>query len=287
MIRPLTCVCFLLALCSGAYLYLTKYDALLLDRRIEKTLKDTEVLREQTRMLHAEWTLLNDPERLRLFADRYLSLKPVTPQQFTSLTDLDLRLPAIRPPNDEAPADLLIPQQSLVEPAQAAIDAAPAAIEEDLPIPPLPTPPPLQIASAAPVQQAAERKTTVPRPPLQAAHVVEPLPKPAAQIEAHQFPARYVEPRNWESRAPEQRAPEQRVAEQRPGAVASRPIRVDNVPIQARAPIQAQAGVIPALARGPASAPLGGSLLGMSQGSSPAPLPRPMPIGNASFNGGN
>ena len=47
-------------------------------------------------MLHAEWTLQNDPQRLQALADQFLSLKTVTPGQFTSMADLDSRLPAVR-----------------------------------------------------------------------------------------------------------------------------------------------------------------------------------------------
>ena len=69
MIRPFTCVCFLLACGSGLYLYQSKHRVQLLDRQIEKTVRATEELREQTRVLHAEWTLLNDPQRLQALAD--------------------------------------------------------------------------------------------------------------------------------------------------------------------------------------------------------------------------
>ena len=93
MIRPFTCVCFLLACGSGLYLYQSKHRVQLLDREIEKTVRATEELREQTRVLHAEWTLLNDPQRLQALADQFLNLKTVTPGQFTSMADLDSRLP--------------------------------------------------------------------------------------------------------------------------------------------------------------------------------------------------
>ena len=101
MIRPLTIATFLLACGSGLYLYQSKHEVQLLDRTIEKTVHETGALREQSRLLAAEWTMLNDPERLRQFSDTYLSLKTITPSQFTSLADLDNRLPA---PRVEAPA---------------------------------------------------------------------------------------------------------------------------------------------------------------------------------------
>ena len=75
MIRPLTIATCLLACGSGLYLYQSKHEVQLLDRTIEKTVRDTGALREQSRLLSAEWTMLNDPERLRQFSDTYLSLK--------------------------------------------------------------------------------------------------------------------------------------------------------------------------------------------------------------------
>src|ERR1700733_7265214 len=96
MIRPLTIATCLLACGSGLYLYQSKHEVQLLDRTIERTVHDTNALREQSRLLAAEWTMLNDPERLGQFSDTYLTLKTISPTQFTSLADLDSRLPAIR-----------------------------------------------------------------------------------------------------------------------------------------------------------------------------------------------
>ena len=102
MIRPFTCVCFLLACGSGLYLYQAKHRVQMIDREIEKTVRATDELREQTRVLHAEWTLLNDPQRLQALADQFLNLKTVTPGQFTSMAELDNRLPAVRAPEPRA-----------------------------------------------------------------------------------------------------------------------------------------------------------------------------------------
>jgi hypothetical protein len=111
MIRPLTCLMLLLACASGLYVYQAKHRVHLLDQQIEQTVKATEALREQTRMLGAEWTLLSDPERLRQLADQFLpGLKTVAPGQFTSLAELDSRLPAPLPtPPATPPAPVVQP----------------------------------------------------------------------------------------------------------------------------------------------------------------------------------
>ena len=96
MIRPFTAICCAFAAGAVLYTYQSKHDVQLLDRQIEKTLGDTATLREQSRALKAEWTLRENPERLKTFADQYLALKPVAPTQFTTLAELDTRLPAPR-----------------------------------------------------------------------------------------------------------------------------------------------------------------------------------------------
>ena len=72
MIRPFTCVCMLLAGASGLYLYQAKHRVQLLDRRIESTVRATQAAQERMGVLKAEWTLLNDPERLAQLASRFL-----------------------------------------------------------------------------------------------------------------------------------------------------------------------------------------------------------------------
>lgn len=156
MIRPFTCVCFLLACGSGLYLYQAKHRVQLIDHEIEKTVRATEELRAQTRVLHAEWTLQSDPQRLQALADQFLNLKTVTPGQFTSMADLDSRLPAVRapePPPAEPPSVPVADAPPPEEPAPAAVLA--------LPIPP---PRPAVVAAvAAPPPRPPEHKPA-PRP---------------------------------------------------------------------------------------------------------------------------
>jgi hypothetical protein len=151
MIRPFTLVCFLLACGSGLYLYQAKHRVQVLDRAIEKTVHDTNERRERIRVLHAEWTLQNDPQRLQSLADQFLALKTVTPGQFTSLADLNNRLPAVPPPEDASPPP--------APPLPPVADAPPP--EEPKPVPvaaskPPPPPPPAPVApKPAPVVAAA------------------------------------------------------------------------------------------------------------------------------------
>ena len=296
MVRPLTCICFLLAVGSGAYLYLTKYEAQLLDRQIEKTLKETDALREQTRMLHAEWTLLNDPERLRLFADQYLTLQSVAPRQFTSMADLGGRLPAIRPPEPEPMPSPTVPGETPFGPTDLTrfATAEPAATVEDLPIPPLPVPPPpasvfasLPIATAnaapapAPAQPVAERKPPVTqRPPLQAMEAPQARPSVTGGDVRPPPPPRPIEQRVVEQRPTEQRSP-----------IQAQPVQAQPAPTRAQlapAPVHAAPVYAPPVLASAQAPAYGGSLLGMSQGGGvPAPVPRPTPVGGTNFFGAN
>jgi hypothetical protein len=167
MIRPITCVCFLLACGSGLYLYQAKHRVQLLDRQIEDTVQATDKLREQTRVLHAEWTLLNDPQRLQTLADQFLSLKTVQPNQFTSMADLNGRMPPVAPPEvaPPPPAEPILPPIASAEPQQP----QPSTVATDPQPTPAPKPTVTAQAPAKPVVIANETpaapKPAEPKPP--------------------------------------------------------------------------------------------------------------------------
>jgi hypothetical protein len=181
MIRPITVLTFLMACGSGLYLYSEKHDVQVLDRTIEKTVQQTDALRDQSRVLATEWTTLNAPERLRDYADKYLTLKSIQPTQFTSLADLDKRLPAIETP---PPAE---DGQPLASTTDSDADAAMPSVAstEGLPSPPvppgpsvppgLPTPSPAAVASVEPTHN-----TPVATPPMSSRQAVASVESPHA-----------------------------------------------------------------------------------------------------------
>ncbi len=317
MIRPLTVLTFLLACGSGLYLYQSKHEVQVLDRTIEKTVRDTTALREQSRLLSAEWTMLNDPERLRQFSDTYLNMKSINPAQFTSLADLNGKLPQIRIAAPEPAAPLLdapVPDAGDAQPVAAAEprqpdpadgEAAPA-IAAALPVPPVPA---LQAPAAkAPVVAAVPHQPDLKLAAVRAA-VTEAPPRPAAAAEAHPADQRAasaqhqtLSPIQVSARAPAQsqvqpqvqaRAPAQSgaprpivLAAPRPspaGAPANRPTGSQVAGNQAE--VNQTGGNQPASTyqRQPAPQPYGGSLLGMARGGSMPPAPRPTPV-NATYN---
>lgn len=290
MIRPLTIVTFLMASGSGLYLYQSKHEVQLLDKTIERTVHETSTLRDQSRLLAAEWTMLNDPERLRQFSDSFLSLRTIAPSQFTSLADLDSRLPAvhIEPPHVEEVPVAAVPGAPPSEAAPAEPDSPAVAEEqEDLPVPPMPAAPPMVAAAPRP---PVEHKVAAPRP-------AEPAP-PRAVATAEPRPTELHPARPPENRAAEARTAEAKPAEMHASAAPPRP------PLQAR-----QAAPAPVVAMAPKPAPVvtaaprpappapqpaavataspyGGSLLGMARGTM-APTPRPMPVSSTQWSNTN
>jgi hypothetical protein len=311
MIRPLTIATCLLACGSGLYLYQEKHEVQLLDRTIERTVHDTNALREQSRLLAAEWTMLNDPERLRQFSDTYLSLKTITPSQFTSLADLDTRLPtpqALVASSQGTDEDESVPMATETAapngsdpvasgPAATSQDAGTqtAVADEALPVPPIPAPRPAPVARNTETR-TADRVTAL-RPtaadyqsrPVMTAEARAADQRPSEQRISSRFPG------------PDGRTQDPRQAEERTGSrlgdayaeartPAPRPIILGaSRPMPASAPVSAPVNAPPQpLPSRPASvaasapSPYGGSLLGMARGSMP-PAPRPTPV-NASYN---
>jgi hypothetical protein len=201
MIRPFTLVCFLLACGSGLYLYQAKHRVQVLDRKIEKTVHATEELRGRIRVLHAEWTLQNDPQRLQGLADQFLALKTVAPGQFTSLAELDSRLPAVPPPETPAPLAASPSPPVADTPPPEEPRPVPVAVSKPAPPPPPAAPRPAAVAAAGPPPRQPEREhppereherrppPPIPHPAIaEAAPPVRPVPAPARPVVAAEAP---------------------------------------------------------------------------------------------------
>jgi hypothetical protein len=187
MIRPVTLICWILALSAGLYLYRAKHEVELIDQHIDLIAKQTADLRVESRALLDEWIRLGEPEQLHKYSDEYLGLQPISPGQFSRLSDLAARLPAQQadPPDGQAnvvaqssggtslgassPDDQSAGNQAgvvLVQPAAADPDQETAASADDIPVPPIPPPmSPVSAtsASAAPALPLQARPVT-PRP---------------------------------------------------------------------------------------------------------------------------
>lgn len=268
MIRPITVLAFLAACGSGLYLYQEKHRVQLLDQHIEQTVHQTEKLREQTRMLHAEWTLLSDPDRLQKLASEFLSLKTVSPGQFTSMADLDSRLPPVPPlTNPAGTIDIPVAQDGTPEPIALAQEKRAVGADQDKPpATPVrtaqykPVARPVHVAQdkavepARPVRTAAASRPAEPHRPR---HVVAQAPSGHPRVSQTGY-----EPHARDSRRREPR-PQRRWHEVEARTVPHRVVATAQTPDYPRpAPSQ----------------PATGSLLGMAHSAARIPAPLPLVI---------
>ena len=156
MIRPITVICWILALGAGLYLYRAKHEVELMDKHIEQVAKETSDVRADSRRLLDDWLRLGEPEQLHKYSDEYLGLKTIAPTQFARLSDLPSRLPEPRadPPDQDTtpvaelpdappPGDAIATGATASGPAAAGTDATDEPGADDLPVPPIPPPVPV------------------------------------------------------------------------------------------------------------------------------------------------
>jgi hypothetical protein len=237
MIRASTIALVGLVLGAGLVTYQMKDRVAKLDRELVRVQRETLAEQERQHVLDAEWSLLNEPERLRRLAERHLPLAPMQPRQFSELGDAVRRLPAAAP---EAPP-------------------APAVVAE---------PPP---TSPSPHRgEGRGEGVAAPTPPV--APPVAP-PTPAARPPARQLETRVLPPSNVRPAAAsitqETLAPPPGIAA-RPGSAAPRPAPAP-APAPAARPAVATTPMPAPVAR-PVAPPAVGSALG-SGTSLPPPVP--------------
>lgn len=189
MIRPVTLVSLIAAAGAGLYLYQVKHSVSMLDRELRDVNRQTEVVRERTQVLRAEWALLNEPDRLRQVAQRHLALEPMAPAQFIRDAELERRLPAARP--FAGPPSLFGPPEAPAKAPEAIMVPAPVAAAPTPPVVASPAPAPRPAAveppprlSAAVTPPPAPRPTPPPAPPrvTPALHVAPAAPPPPAIV---------------------------------------------------------------------------------------------------------
>lgn len=91
MIRILCCAA---ALGAAVHAYRVTGETAKLDTELRAIGRKVEEANARTQALRAEWAWLNEPERLRGFAQRYLPvLEPMQPTQFLRLAEAERRLP--------------------------------------------------------------------------------------------------------------------------------------------------------------------------------------------------
>ncbi|NQV98620.1 MAG: hypothetical protein HQ483_02890 [Rhodospirillales bacterium] len=93
MIRRSTLLTTVLALSTGLALFVVKYQVQDLEDKLTQINREIADNNQAVHVLNAEWSHLNEPNRLRHLAARYLDLGPLDNAQFTSAAELLEQLP--------------------------------------------------------------------------------------------------------------------------------------------------------------------------------------------------
>ena len=94
MIRRSTLLTTILAASTGLALFVVKYQVQDLEDTLTQINREIASNRQAVHVLKAEWSHLNEPNRLRFLAARHLDLGPLENGQFTTPEDLLEQLPA-------------------------------------------------------------------------------------------------------------------------------------------------------------------------------------------------
>ncbi len=88
MIRHTTLLFLLLAGALSMALFSIKYQVQDLEQELTQLNKSIFRERQSIHVLKAEWSYLNNPERLAGLARRHLNMGPITPSQLATLEDV-------------------------------------------------------------------------------------------------------------------------------------------------------------------------------------------------------
>jgi hypothetical protein len=93
MIRLGTALWLLLVAASGYAMFHIKYEVMKLEDELTRINRQIVASRESTRVLGAEWSFLNQPDRLARLARRHLDLGPISTAQLGTVDSLPRRSP--------------------------------------------------------------------------------------------------------------------------------------------------------------------------------------------------
>ena len=93
---------------AAAYVYRIKMESTVRTERVLRLHADIREQRDAIASLRAEWAKLDAPMRLQGLAERHLTLKPITAQQFDTLKNLPDKPPSFAKPGDPDPIGAMI-----------------------------------------------------------------------------------------------------------------------------------------------------------------------------------
>ncbi len=162
MIGRTTLLWLALAAMVGIGLFSVKYQVMALEEELNRL--NAATLREQNQIhvLEAEWSYLNRPSQLEELAERYLGLKPISPQQLSTVAALPQR-PAIETDMSDDPNRIakMVPPRKPPLPSQSA---------------------PARIAPPANSGPAVNAAATTRYPSQPTTHPMQPLPAPVTPV---------------------------------------------------------------------------------------------------------
>ena len=91
MIRLSTLLWFGLAAVTGFGLFHLKHEVQALEDELIRLNRSILAEHEAIHVLKAEWSYVNQPQRLQALANRHLDLKPMRPEQLGSVADVPVR----------------------------------------------------------------------------------------------------------------------------------------------------------------------------------------------------
>jgi hypothetical protein len=127
MIRPTTLIWMGLAGAVGFGLFQLKHEVQALEDEMFRLNRSIVAEQQAIHVLKAEWSYINQPQRLQALATRHLDLQPMKPAQLGDLADLPKR--GEEPPTAFAKAPAKTPQSPAKKVLPAKAPTAPRTIE--------------------------------------------------------------------------------------------------------------------------------------------------------------
>ncbi len=98
-----------LAAIAGGVLFHTSYRVQELERELAGLHRDIIAEQEHIQVLKAEWSILNDPERLQRLVTQHLALEPTGSAKIAGFDSLPFRTPPVQPAPPVAFASFTVP----------------------------------------------------------------------------------------------------------------------------------------------------------------------------------
>ena len=83
-----TILFFLLSLLVGFVLFKVKYEVVEVEQKLAKTLEQIKIEEENIHILKAEWSHLNEPQRLQKLAEKFLDIRPMKITQLAATSQV-------------------------------------------------------------------------------------------------------------------------------------------------------------------------------------------------------